>query len=232
MKNFNGYYNLKVIAKFTAALKAFIQRIKTGDELHVTISGGNVKMGDVASVSLLPFLTCPARCHSTCAGKCYAAKIANLRKNVMESYAKNTALAHKYSALYWHEVNKACAGVRFFRFHVSGDIINYEYFENMVKCAKNNVHCEMLAFTKNYEVVNKWIDNNSDLPENLHVLFSGWANLKPINPHNLPETNVILKGAAPAENWKICGGNCFDCGCRGLGCWQAVKGDVIAFHEH
>ena len=228
----NGYYNPKTLEKFSSAYKAAAEAVKAGEIKTATISNSNSKMGAVASVSLLPFLTCPSRCAETCGGKCYAAKLANLRPAVLNSYARNTALAILKPELFWSSVDQAVKSVRFFRFHVSGDIMNKAYFENMIKTAKNNTHCDILVFTKRYEIVNAWLSENKELPKNLHILFSGWNNLKPINPHNMPETNVFKTEAEIQDNWKICGGNCFNCACRGVGCWQAEKCDTIAFKLH
>ena len=227
-----AYYNEKILQKFTAALKEAKEEVKAGSVTTVSISNENRKMGAVPSVSLLPFLTCPARCKETCGGDCYAAKLANFRISVLKSYARNTALLMLRPDLYWAGINYTMKGTRFFRFHVSGDMTGKDYFEHMVKAAKENPHCMILAFTKRFEVVNAWIKEHGELPENLKILFSGWENLKPVNPHNLPETNVYSKGHEPQPEWLLCGGNCFECGCRGVGCWQARKGDVIAFEKH
>lgn len=227
-----GYYNEAVLSKFREALQEALRKVESGEDLRVRISGSNSKMGNVASVSTLPFITCPGICSGTCGAKCYAAKLANLRPSVLKSYAINTAIYLKRPDLYWAAIDLECKAVRYFRFHVSGDIVNKDYFNHMVTIARNNPHCEILCFTKRYCAVNSWIDENGELPENMHVLFSGWTNLQPENPHKLPETNVIEKGADPADNWKICGGNCFNCACRGVGCWQAQRGDVIAFPIH
>lgn len=227
-----GYYNEKTLEKFRAAYNAAVAAVENGEDLRVRISSANSKMGNVASVSTLPFLTCPACCSSTCGAKCYAAKLANLRPSVLKSYAVNTAIALRRPDVYWTQVNAAICGVRFFRFHVSDDIINSDYFAHMVDCARNNPHTEILAFTKRFDVVNNWISDNGDLPANLHIMFSGWSNLTPNNPHKLPETNVIEKGAEPLEGWTVCPGNCFECACAGAGCWGAGKGETIAFHIH
>ena len=227
-----NYYTNAIIAKFRAALNKAIQEVKSGIVTAVSISKGNVKMGAVPSVSTLPFLTCPAVCKGTCGKDCYAAKIANLRKSVLVSYARNTALLMMDPVKFWTDIDCAMRGTRFFRFHVSGDIVNADYFENLIHTCWNNPHCQVLVFTKRFDIVNAWIDENGELPENLHLLFSGWENLKPENPHSLPETNIYDKGTAPRDNWLLCGGNCFECGCRGVGCWQAKKGDVIAFKKH
>ena len=226
-----NYYTQDTIKKFSEALQAARADIRSGKPVKLSISSGTEKMGAVPSVSLLPFITCPGRCTGSCSRECYAAKIANLRKSVLEAYARNTALVMDRPEIFWAGVNAAMAGTRFFRFHVSGDIVNGEYFENLVNACRNNPHCETLVFTKRYEIVNAWMKKNGALPENLHLLLSGWENLKPINPHKLPETNVFGK-EGPRDDWKVCGGNCFECGCRGVGCWQAKNGETIAFKKH
>lgn len=205
----------------------------TEPKLHVIISRGNSKIGAIQSVSILPIMTCPAVCGKTCAHDCYAAKLANFRPSVLDSYALNTAILLHDPETYWQDVENAIAAARYFRFHVAGDIYGIPYFEHMVTLARKYPYCEILAFTKAFNTVNKYIAENGDLPNNLHILFSGWTNLKPLNPYNLPETNIITKDMDTIpDTWKICGGSCQDCICRGLGCWQAQKGDIIAFHKH
>lgn len=229
-----GYYNENTIRKFAEAIQQAKIRFDGGELENVHFSAANSKMGAVASVSLVPFATCPARCATTCGAYCYAAKLANLRANVLKAYAENTVIALYRPASYWAQIRDFVRGVRFFRFHVAGDIVNDVYFAEMVKTAESAPHCEFLAFTKRYEAVNTWIDAHGveNLPENLHILFSGEKNLKPVNPYNLPETTIFERDEEPREDWKLCGGNCFECGCRGVGCWQLQRGDVLAFRKH
>ncbi len=232
MKN---YYNEKTINKFREALKNAIQEINNGTVTHVTFSKGNSKMGNVHSVSLLPFLTCPSFCKRTCGKECYAAKIANLYPSVLKSYARNTALAIFKPELFWKEINEYLKGIRFFRFHVSGDILGKKYFKNMVTVAKNNPYCEILVFTKQFKIVNAFLNEGNPIPENLHILFSGWNNLKPENPHNLPETTVFNKSISEIETEKqvnTCTGNCFTCACNSGNCWNASHNSIIAFKKH
>lgn len=198
----------------------------------VSISFSNSKMGKVASVSLLPLLSCPKRCKDTCGKKCYALKLALLRKTVRNAYAKNQAIAKYAMKAYFKAIDNTMKTVRYFRYHVSGDIPNRKYFRYMVQSAINNPYCEILVFTKQYEIVNEWIDKNGSLPKNLHILFSGWTNLKPINPHNLPETTVYAKEEDINPVWTLCGGNCLDCAIKGCGCWNAENGETIAFKIH
>lgn len=146
----NGYYNDKVLEKFRAALADSMEAVKAGELVKVSISNANSKMGNVASVSTLPFITCPARCADSCGSACYAAKLANLRPNVLRSYANNTALAMLRPELYWAQVELAVLAVRYFRFHVSGDIMSRDYFQHMIDIARRNPKTEILCFTKRF----------------------------------------------------------------------------------
>ena len=136
-------------------------------ELHVSISRGNVKMGAIPSVSLPPIITCSPEACKCCGKKCYAAKIARLRKTVRDAYQRNLDILKSDPDKFWREVNAAVSVTRFFRFGVSGDIYDKDYFENMVKVAKNNKHCEILCFTKKYWIVNEYL-NEHKLPKNLY----------------------------------------------------------------
>lgn len=198
--------------------------------VKVSISAGNTKMGAVPSVSLLPVVTCPAGC--PCAKKCYAAKLCRIRKTVREAYARNTDIARNTPDLYWLQVKTAAAMARYFRFHVSGDIMNADYFSNMVNVASELPGTEFLAFTKQYAIVNDYIAAGNEIPANLHLIFSEWPGIDVPNPHNMPTSAVIFKGQEPRAGWKVCGGNCAECACRGVGCWELKKGETIAFYEH
>lgn len=202
----------------------------------VSISKGNRKMGAIPSVSLPPVITCAAGC--PCAKKCYAVKMCRIYKNVKASYQNNLDILQSDPARYWGDILATVKMSRYFRFHVSGDIPNSEYFANMVSVAACNPHCEILAFTKCYDIVNGYLDqHNGYLPKNLHIIFSLWDpawNVHVKNPHDLPMSAVIFKGAEHTAEYfeKICPGNCFECAARGCGCWTLEKGETIAFYEH
>jgi hypothetical protein len=196
----------------------------------ISISPGNRKMGAIPSVSLPPIVTCPKNC--PCAAKCYAAKMCRIYPSVKKAYQKNLDILNNDWNMYWAQVKGAAITTRFFRYHVSGDIPNAGYFKEMVITAKQCPGTEFLAFTKQYEIVNNYISIFGDLPKNLHIIFSEWGTQRPENPHDLPTAAVIFKGETPADGWKICGGNCTECACRGVGCWELKKGETIAFYEH
>lgn len=200
------------------------------NNLNVSISKGNSKMGLIPSVSLPACITCNPS--APCFKLCYAAKISRIYKTVNAAYNRNLDILKNDPALYWIQVKAAASTTRFFRFHVSGDIPNIEYFYNMVQLARELPKTEFLAFTKQYNIVNQYLNTGETIPENLKVIFSNWGSWKCENPYRLPECEIILKGSDPAPNWKICGGNCTECACRGIGCWELKRGETIAIYQH
>ena len=196
----------------------------------VSISPGNRKMGYIPSVSLPPVVTCAADCK--CAKKCYAAKMCRIYPSVREAYNRNLEILQSNDTEYWWQVQQAVRMAKYFRFHVSGDIVDSHYFNWMVTVAEMNGGTEILAFTKQYDIVNAYLDIVGYLPKNLHIIFSEWPGMPMDNRHNLPVAQVVFKGETPADEWKICGGNCSECACRGVGCWELKNGEHIAFYEH
>lgn len=203
------------------------------DEKHVVISKGNIKMGQIQSVSLPPVVTCsPAAC-KFCGKKCYARKICKLRRTVKESYDNNLDILMNDKEKFWREVNAAVALTTYFRFHVAGDILNEEYLERMVDVARKNKHCQILCFTKKYTLVNFYLTRHR-LPKNLHLIFSVWKGLVYINPYNLPEAHIIYKDGTTtaSDGAKYCSGNCTECAAENKNCWTLKKGEQILFKEH
>ena len=196
----------------------------------VSISKGNSKMGAIPSVSLPACITCNP--NAPCFKLCYAAKITRLYKTVKTAYDRNLSVLEENPALYWEEVKQGAQMARYFRFHVSGDIPTLEYFNNMVRLARELPKTSFLAFTKQYNIVNQFLNDGGTIPENLKIIFSNWGSWKCENPHKLPECEIILKGSGPAPDWKICGGNCTECACRGIGCWELKQGETIAIYQH
>lgn len=200
--------------------------------MKISISTGNSKMGAIPSVSLPPITTCPKG--APCAKKCYAKRLYCRYPSVKTAYDNNLAIYNTDPNEYFAQIDTALKMTRFFRFHVSGDIPSADYFAKMVELAEHNPHCEILAFTKQYRIVNDYMSNLilPYLPPNLHIIFSEWGNMTPPNPYKLPTAAVIFKDTEPLDTWKICGGNCTECACRGVGCWELKKGETIAFYEH
>ena len=197
----------------------------------VKISKGNSKLGAIPSVSLPSIKTCR---NCACQEKCYAQKLERLRPAVRNAYQHNLEVWIKDPETYWREVEASIMMSRFFRFHVSGDIPSFKYLINMVEIARRQPHCEILCFTKKYNLVNEFIEQGSELPGNLHMIFSGWVGLEMANPFSLPEAHVRYRdGSTTAREDAIeCSGNCTECALTEGGCWNLQKGQQVVFNEH
>ena len=196
----------------------------------ITISAGNKKMGAIPSISLPACTTCNPE--APCFKDCYAVKIARIYKSARDSYDHNLDILNSDWDSYWDQVRRAVSMTKYFRFHVSGDIPNAAYFKEMVITARQNTNTNILVFTKQYDIVNNYIDVFGNLPENLKVIFSNWGAWKCNNPHGLPVCEVIFKGHKVEDQWKICGGNCTECACAGIGCWELKNNETIAIYKH
>ena len=200
--------------------------------MQLSISKGNAKMGSIPSVSLPAGITCRSDCE--CSKKCYAKKIERLRATVRDAYQRNYDLYKSDPDTYWRELEASIMMSRFFRFHVSGDIPDDNYFENMIQIAKRNTHCEILCFTKKYDIVNEWMAVHGNLPSNLHLIFSIWRGLSCDNLFGLPEAHVKYRegDTTAADNAKVCNGNCTECALTDEGCWTLKMGEQVVFNEH
>ena len=198
--------------------------------MNVSISKGNSKMGAIPSVSLPACVTCNPG--APCFKKCYARRMSARRATVRDAYARNFDILTSDPGAYWLQVKAAAITARFFRYHVSGDIPNAEYFYNMVALAWELPNTNFLAFTKQYQIVNDFLNNGGRYPANMKIIFSNWGAWKCKNPYELPQCEIIIKGSEPAPGWKICGGNCTACACAGIGCWELKNGETIAIYEH
>ena len=200
--------------------------------MHIKISPGNSKLGSIPSVSLPSEKTCRKDC--ACVQKCYAKRLERLRPNVRAAYENNLKILVDSPDIYWREVEASVMMSRFFRFHVSGDIPNTDYFSHMLDIANRNKHCEMLCFTKKFQIVNDYLNKGFSLPTNLHMVFSAWDGLRMDNPHLLPEAHVRYKdGHTTARpDAKECKGDCSGCAIHDSGCWTLQSGEQIIFNEH
>lgn len=200
--------------------------------MNVKISNGNSKMGKIPSVSFPSLLTC-IKCD--CNKICYAHKLEKLRPSVRQSYLHNWNLYKSDRETYWREIEATIMLSRFFRFHVSGDIPDQDYIHRMIDVANRHQHCEILCFTKKFDMCNKEIsERKGELPNNLHLIYSGWKNLKMKNPYNLPEAHVRYRdGTTTAMEEAIeCDGDCTECAITDRGCWVLEKGEQVVFTQH
>lgn len=198
---------------------------------QLSISLGNSKMGNIPSISLPSGITC---CVCECGSKCYARRLERLRPSVAEAYNRNLTVLLTDPDTYWREVEAVIMLSRFFRFHVSGDIPDADYLGKMLLIAARQPHCQILCFTKKFDLVNDILSAGIRLPDNLHIIFSGWKGLEMINPFSLPEAHVRFRdGTTTAADGAIqCLGNCTECAVTDSGCWVLKPGQQIVFDEH
>lgn len=213
------------------------QAIKIEDEaVRLHISAGNMKLGAIMNVSLPPVVTCH-NCAS-CKHYCYAVRNYNRLPDVSNAWNENYMLFLLDPTRYFNDISKAVRLQRFFRWHVSGDIVNAEYLAGMIRVAQENPKCEFLAFTKAYQIVNTAIATGSTIPNNLHILFSAAPGVEMPNPYRLPECHINFADPTMntyhggAEYVHHCGGNCTECAINGCGCFFLKNGDVTIIDQH
>lgn len=225
----------KSILKAINNCKVFIENADR-DAARLHVSAGNMKLGAIMNISLPPVVTCH-NC-SNCKHYCYAVRSYNRLPDTAAAWNDNYMLFLTDPIEYFRSISKAVKMQRFFRWHVSGDIVNRDYFRNMIYVAKDNPNCEFLAFTKAYEIVNAVLDNGTEIPSNLHILFSAAPGNDMPNPHRLPECHInfedptknTYKGGAGYEHH--CNGNCTECVINGCGCFFLKNGDVTIIDQH
>lgn len=200
----------------------------------------NRKLGAaVLSVSLIPGADC-GNC-AACIRGCYDIKHDIIYPQTIQQRANNSAIYREDPEKFFREIARASAAVRFFRWHVGGDLKNAAYLQRVIDIARENSKTEYLIFTKMFGIVNSWIDKNGPLPENLHLIFSDWRGLDMNNPYKLPVSspvwfdnsgNEIERGPHTTAAAQWCGGFCEDCAANGRGCWTVRQGETILFEAH
>lgn len=220
----------KRIAKAQSAYEDAVDNV---NDLHVSISDGNTKLGAIPSVSLIPVMDC-GNC-GICSKSCYDLRNDLIYKEVIKSRATNSAILHEDPERYFKEID-GYLNYRFpraFRFHIGGDIKDEWYLGKMCEIARNHPETKFLAFTKMFKVCNGYIDKGNVIPENMHILFSGWLGLDMPNPHGFPEAHPIFENETSApEGTMLCTGNCTECLKEDRLCWKIENGQAVGFLAH
>ena len=200
------------------------------------VSAGNSKLGAVFNVSLPPVVTCQ-NC-SGCKRYCYAVRSYNRFPDTAANWNENYALFLSDPDRYFREISDAVRVARFFRWQVSGDIVNGAYFAGMIRVALENPKVEFLAFTKAYGIVNAAIAAGAVIPGNLHLLFSAAPGVAMPNPYRIPECHINFEDSSlntyhgGAEYEHHCDGKCEKCIIKGCGCFFLKPGDVTIINQH
>lgn len=225
-----------------AAIQKAIQNCNTylsdhyTDGVSIHISAGNAKLGAIMNISLPPVATC-SNCGSCCR-YCYAVRSYNRFTGTAAGWNENYLLFLTDPVTYFEEISAAVKLQRFFRWHVSGDILNGLYFAGMIRVATENPKVEFLAFTKAYQIVNAAIAAGAVIPSNLHLLFSAAPGVDMPNPYKIPECHINFADPSKntycggAEYEHYCNGNCTECAVNGCGCFFLKPGDVTIINQH
>lgn len=214
-------YKSETLKKMIETMGATARKYGAMDpaEIKLCLSAGNRKIGRVMNVSLPPVLSC-GQCRE-CMHYCYDVKAClQYPGTVIDARIRNWAILKADRAEYFKRIEERIARRRrnkYFRWHVAGDIVDRDYFENMVRIADRHPDFVFCTYTKMYGIVNEFMNDGGKIPENFHIMFSEWRGLPMDNPYHFPEFRVVFKGEdRPAGHY--CPGNCDICKASGRGC--------------
>ena len=196
----------------------------------VSISKGNRKLGCVPNISMTPGKSCVKGI--PCLGQgCHALKALRLYPATRAAWRRNEYLARNHPDSYFTQIAAQVAATkpRLFRWHVAGDILGREYLRDMCRIAAANPSTHFLAFTKNFDVVNRFEDREA-VPSNLVIVFSAWPRMTFLNPHHhrVAWMQDGSENRVPADAIE-CPGNCESCGM----CYELDRlGRDVVFHKH
>lgn len=237
-------YTLDSIKKVLRIAKEHELRLEiiAPENIKMCISTGNRKIGRVMNVSLMPVITCH-NC-SECKHFCYDIKAClQYPDTVINARMRNTVLLKKDRKLYFETIEKRISRRRtnkYFRWHVAGDIVDLDYFANMVAIAERHPDFIFWTYTKNYGIVNQYVaehggNRKKAIPHNFSIMFSEWDGMKFDNPYNFPCFSCKMKNGNknhPVEYFDSlykCPGNCDICKACKRGC---IVGESTYCDEH
>ena len=227
------HYKVETLRALMARMQALLAMYMAlpVEQIKICISAGNRKIGRVMNVSLPPILSC-ANC-SGCSRICYDIKACLQYASCMDARIRNLAILKldraRYFALIEHAISRRRTN-KYFRWHVAGDIIDIDYFDNMVRIAREHPDFIFWTYTKNYKVVNAWCEEHGreKIPANFSIMFSEWRGMPMVNPYNFPQFSVVFKDEQKPRGF-YCPGNCDICKAAGRGC---VVGESVYCMEH
>ena len=190
----------------------------------VSISPGNIKLGSIPSVSLIPWHSC--RKDLPCFAKCYSRKMYIRKPSCRISWTRNLEAYLLNSEKYFADIDHFLTWnrPRFFRWHVAGDFPDQNYLNKVILLARKHKSIKFLAFTKRFDF------RLPTPPNNFRLILSAWPGyeiptrltrrFKVAWMQNGTETRI------PRTAVK-CGGDCQAC----LECWKPNKRNVY-FDQH
>ena len=201
------------------------------------INMGNKNSKTGAACLNLAFPVCTCRTDAPCKATCYACKGFQQMANVQAAYYRNLRLYYDDPGNFFEQVycKVKFSGLPKVRIFDSGDFPDMAFLVRLVELCKKTPNTKYMAFTKQYELVNDYIDKNGKLPDNLNIMFSAWDRLWEVpNPHDLGIAYVDFndKRMNPdfPKNAFVCPGREATCSACGA-CWSK-KLKAVVFHQH
>ena len=184
----------------------------------------NIKLRDIPNISLPPVISCKKGC--VCAKDCYATRmmVGISGGCISKCWWRNWQSYKKNPARYFETIGYAIYKLQpdMFRWHVSGDVPDQTYLENMKALAYRFPMVKFLAFTKRTDL------SFTDLNRNLRIVFSVWPGMEIThNVRYLPKVYLAGDKRVP-KNVKSCSGRCDTCGL----CWNLKRNESVVFHKH
>lgn len=213
------------------------------NEVHMT--NQNRKTGMNCWNIAMPISTCreDVPCRPENGGTCYCCKDCQNMARTVACYVRNLRIYRTDRDGYWEQVafKLKHTPLPYFRYNDAGEIPDYEYIDGMVALARKFPSIKFLCYTKKYELVNEWLDNNggiSAIPENLCIRFSTWDKTWEVpNPYNLPMAwvhfkNDLLNPEIPEKAAKCSNQIDKNIKCGGCGiCFNKTIHDIV-FEQH
>lgn len=234
-KNIHSMNDEAVRNRLNKMINMRAEFIKNVDKEHVKLQNGGRKTGkNVYTVSLIPIFDCP-NCDGCCT-LCYDIRNVCFRTPVMRDRAKNSAIHKVNPERYWKEIGMQLVlqNVEILRINVGGDL-TYEDFGYVNNMAAQHPDVTFQFFTKNYDGINKWLDENEDFESNVQAIMSVWKDMPYSNPHRIPESHLLWADGsttAPEYGAYFCKGNCSNCKLMGEGCFALKKGECVVLSAH
>lgn len=202
---------------------------------EISMSNRNSKTG-IACLNLA-FPLCTCREDAPCREGCYANKGTQNMASVQGAYYRNLRLYYDDPDNFFEQIycKIKFSGLPKVRWFDSGDIADADFFERMIDICNKTPNVKHMAFTKKYEIVNKYIDRNGKLPDNLNILFSAWDKFWEVdNPHGLGVSyidfnNKRLNPELP-KNAFVCPGRESTCSACGVCFSKNVKAVIMKEH--
>lgn len=161
---------------------------------EICVNNNNRKLGMACLSVPMPIASCNP--NAPCYKKCYASHGNQMFPNVQGAYYRNFRIYSENPELFFEQLyfKIKFSGLPLVRFFDSGDFPDSRFLEKSVELANKFPNVRFMAFTKKYDIVNKYLDEGGIIPYNFNIIFSAWDVLWYVpNPHNLPIAYVKFK---------------------------------------